>query len=138
MATFGAIFLSLLPHRHKSYVGFSYMKVLLFLFEKKIVPLDERGYLGRPQNNLFPSCVLKDQWRLPEVPEAFLVFGPGVVEADRAIQALLDDGPPSAERLHVAEDLERPVAWVRGDAVHAALLHLQHVVVGAVPRGHHV
>lgn len=75
---------------------------------------------------------------VPQASEAFLIFGPGAVEADGPIEPLLYDGPPSTKGLHVAEDLERPVAWVRGDAVHAILLCLQNVVVGAVPRGNHV
>lgn len=114
------------------------MEVSLFLFEKRKSLLIEQVTWSDLQTTFSLLCCKRNQRWLPEASEAFLVFSPGAVEADGPIKPLLNDGPPSTKRLHVAEDLECPVAWVRGDAVHAVLLRLQHVVVRAVPRGHHV
>lgn len=66
---------------------------------------------------------------LPEVSEAFLVLGPGAVEADRPVKPLLYHGPSTSKGLHVTEDLKCPVAGIRGHAIHTVLPRLQHIVV---------
>ena len=84
-----------------------------------------------PNVNYFPtkSMLSCATCYVPEVSEALLVLEPGPVEADGAVEPLLDDGPAAAVRLHVAEDLEGAVLGLGGDPVHAVLPLLQDIVL---------
>lgn len=64
-----------------------------------------------------------------EVPEAFLILGPGAVKADRPIEPLLYHSPATSKGLHVTVHFKSPIAGIRGHTIQTTLPRLQHIVV---------
>lgn len=95
------------------------MVVLNKLTLPSIYSLSKVIFTEMQSNNM--NMRLKYCGSIPEIPKAFLIFSPGAVETDRAIESLLYYGPSTSKRLHVTEDFKGAIAGIRGHTIHTIL-----------------